>query len=222
MLKGILKRTINEMLNSNRCVICSKDKGNNENVCDNCFLKFKNSVKLQNVENIFYMSYYEEDMRKLIITYKKRGNKLIGNVIARLIRDGIKKVIEENDIDVVIPVPLNKKRENERGFNQITYVLDKLKIKYREIKRTKNTHYMFDLKSYEERRKNIKNAFDIDIVLEDKTILVVDDIITSGSTMSEIEREIKRNYNIKKIYFFTFSVAKSFVTNGGKLESIHR
>lgn len=214
MLIKNLKSVVEKILLGNLCILCKKDKGSNKDLCTTCYNKLKREKRLNNKDRVYYSYIYDGEIRDLILSYKKKGNAALGETIARLIRADLKKVIEDNQIDVVIPVPLSKERELERGFNQIEVLLDLLKIKYRKIYRIKNTHYMASLKNYDERKNNIQNAFFSDIILDGKKILVVDDIVTSGSTISEIEATIKEKANNSELTYYTICISKLYIKGG--------
>lgn len=103
----------------------------------------------------------------------------------------------------VIPVPLHTKRERERGFNQANLmalgIFEELKKDHQNIyfdgkslKRVKFTRQQAKL-NREERLKNLKEAFEwLSDIPPKKNIILVDDVFTSGSTMQECARVLKR------------------------------
>ncbi len=109
---------------------------------------------------------------------------------------GWKEFVESKPI--VVPVPLHKRRENWRGFNQAE-VLAKLVAKNLDLevasclKRIKNTKQQAGL-SRQERLKNVSKVFE---VVKGKgcgkNVLVVDDVWTTGSTMRAVVKELKKN-----------------------------
>jgi len=117
--------------------------------------------------------------------------------IVFLIKKPIFQLIEREKIDIIIPVPISEEREIERGFNQIEYLLECLDIKYKKIERIKNTKHMYALKDNEKREKNVEKAFKNSLNLENKNVLIVDDIVTSGATINSISEELRKdNENI--------------------------
>lgn len=128
------------------------------------------------------------------------------------------KIIEEyfferkkyfSNVDLIIPIPLHPRRYAERGFNQaeviaktIARVLGKkvcLDLLYR-VKYTKNQAKLSKI----EREKNIKNAFEIDkkSFKNCEKILLVDDVFTTGGTLSECARTLLKSKKTN-IYGFT-------------------
>ena len=114
--------------------------------------------------------------------------------------------------DALIPVPLYKKRLIERGYNQ-SQVLAKeisrltgIPVYDKCVARVRNTkpQKQFDRN---ERLINLKNAFIVrENVVELETVIVVDDIFTTGSTIDSLAEELKRN-GVKHVFFLTVSAA---------------
>lgn len=114
---------------------------------------------------------------------------------------------------VLIPIPISKKRLQQRGYNQCEKICKYLEdfIPQSEtvdaLKRTKETKSQYSLKR-EERMANIKDAFEIDKKLTDliknKTIIIVDDISTTGATLREACKEVYKA-EPKQIYCLTLS-----------------
>jgi ComF family protein len=92
-------------------------------------------------------------------------------------------------VDLVVPIPLGKRRMKERGYNQVAMIAIPLAIglglKYspRALSRRKETRSQVGL-SREERRQNVCDAFQADAGVRGKTILIMDDVSTTGSTLS--------------------------------------
>ena len=80
------------------------------------FIKCKNLRKLN---NIYYIWDYNENFKKLIYKYKFNRKINLSADIAELVKEEIKFIIKKEQIDLVVTVPVNKKRLNERGFNQV-------------------------------------------------------------------------------------------------------
>ena len=73
---------------------------------------------LRSLNNIYYIWDYTEDFKKLIFAYKYKRNKAISKLIAELIEEEFKFILKNEKIDLVVSVPVNKKRKNDRGYNQ--------------------------------------------------------------------------------------------------------
>ena len=180
---------------------------------------FRLRGSLKQINNIYYFWNYDRDFKLLISKLKFRGRKSIAKDIAGLIESGVKFVLERENIDYIIPVPISAQRESERGFNQTEVLLDALKMQYLKIRRVKNTKKMFKILEENKRNKNIKNSFFInnEIDLSNKNILLFDDIVTTGATLREIKSEILKKYRVNKITVLTLAAARKIKVNKGEI-----
>jgi ComF family protein len=105
-----------------------------------------------------------------------------------------------SDIDIVMPVPLHRKRLRQRGFNQALLLSHgvsnafKIPLSVDNLVRNRFTRPQVEL-SGEERIKNVEGAFAIRRPgeVEDKSVLLVDDVFTSGATMNECAAALKQS-----------------------------
>jgi len=103
----------------------------------------------------------------------------------------------DHPVDLIVPVPLHVRRLRQRGFNQALLLAKELSkrtgIRYgqRVLRKVKDTPFQSTLKGTE-RRKNIKGAFHVNNTEEarGKSILLVDDVCTTGATVNECARTL--------------------------------
>ena len=98
--------------------------------------------------------------------------------------------------DLILPVPLAPPRLAERGFNQalelarpLARLLD-VPLETSRVHRRRDTAPQASL-PWKERKQNIRHAFECELDLTGKTVLVVDDVMTTGATMDELARTLK-------------------------------
>lgn len=118
--------------------------------------------------------------------------------------------IRDTNPDGLIPIPLHRRRLNKRGYNQASLLANALgaymgiPVYDKLLRRTKNTKPL-KLQNPSERQNNLKKAFIMtrnDVKL--KSILLVDDIYTTGSTIDEVTRVLKQN-GVEQVYFVTLA-----------------
>ena len=168
------------------CDIVSKDTRN-----------ILNSLKkLRKLNNIYYVWDYNKEFKKLIYSYKYNHRRVMAKLIAELVKEEFYYVLKREKIDVVVSVPVSRKRKNERGYNQVDEILNFLKVNYVQLERVKNTKKMAEILDEEERNKNIKGAFRIsgNVDFRGKNILILDDIVTTGATLREIKNSILEQF----------------------------
>jgi len=141
---------------------------------------------------------YDDVVKKIVHEFKyndvfQLASPLCNVLAARLKRD------RSIDNFVTVPVPLHRKRLSHRGYNQAALIArhlsDILGISTVDIlTRDKIGETQANLKSPQERRKNVRGVYSLkDRATVPENIILVDDVITSGATIEEISRLLKRN-----------------------------
>lgn len=216
MFKKNLKEKIINIIFPQVCGICGNI--NEKSLCSKCeyILKKHKDFKIEkftdkNFENLLYLFHYEGIIRELILKYKfKEKAYLYKTFVNFLLKD--ENIFEKlQTYDTILSVPISKKRNKERGYNQsglIAREISKiLNVEYYDniLYKTKNIIEQSKL-SKDERIENIKNVYDIfnkEKILN-KKILLIDDIYTTGSTVNECSR-ILRLAKPKKIDIFVLA-----------------
>lgn len=116
-----------------------------------------------------------------------------------------------NDIDAVLPVPLHWWRKTRRGFNQASElakpVAKRLDVELlRGVHRCKATPFQSGLNALE-RRRNLKQAFTVRKRLQRKHVLIVDDVVTTGTTLTELAKVLLQN-GAEKVSALTVASAR--------------
>ncbi len=208
-MKNIIQN-IRKILFDNKCPLCRENKNDKDyEICYNCYSLLEKKKSFRSFGKLYYLFDYSGDFRKLLLNYKNNSRAYYAKTIAKLIKEELFQIVFKEEIDIIIPVPISKKRYNSRGFNQVEEVLKLLKYRYESINRVKNTKKMYKILNEEKRRLNIKNAFDMDFEINNKNILIVDDIVTTGATFNEIQKTIEKNGKANKIIRFAFAISKS-------------
>ncbi len=151
----------------------------------------------------FYSCYYFQEggvFQKLVHSLKYDAITKFGIELGRDIGAMMKGQTDVSVIGALVPVPLHKLKQRERGYNQseslcqgIAQVLHR-PVALSLVKRLKNTVSQTHL-SAEERNQNVGDAFEVSPLdrhlVHGKTLLIVDDVITTGSTIQSVARVLK-------------------------------
>ncbi len=130
--------------------------------------------------------------RELILDYKYNGKGYLGKKFGDILFDRIRW--ETPEIDVIIPVPIHKNREKKRGYNQTELMAARLArlwgktLAADSLQRTKETTMLRSLSPIE-RESALRGAFALTqkgkTKIKGKTVLLIDDIYTTGATIEE-------------------------------------
>ncbi len=160
----------------------------------------------------FSMFKYSAIIKSLIRKGKYRGNFKSYLPIIELFNSKSDFLLNLENC-ILVPVPISKKRLQQRGYNQCEKICEYLEEFIPQsktinlLKRTKETKSQYSLKR-EERMVNMKNAFEIDQklvkLIEYKKVVIIDDISTTGATLREACKEVYKA-NPKEIYCLTLS-----------------
>lgn len=176
--------------NGRICVRCGAPMDNEANYCLEC----QNHPK--NFDFARSSLVYEGEAQRLVLNMKFHNKRWLAKYFAEMLCD----TYSENKLDaeVIVPVPISSERLKERGYNQselvakwlakmldLPLVTDAI-VKFKDNKRQSNL-------SVSQRRDNVLGAYKIvnRESVKGLRVLLVDDILTTGSTMSEVSRKLK-------------------------------
>ncbi|HDQ22494.1 MAG TPA: ComF family protein [Candidatus Uhrbacteria bacterium] len=189
----------------NYCAFCHKESSLSK-ICQLC-------QKESPLLNIWVAADYNNEILQSLIhnlKYKyieESSQSLAGLIISYLEKNKIFSLLAINRSNaVMVPVPLHKKRYLERGFNQsfllAKEISDFYKIEIGQLLRRRvNTISQVNLKR-NERQANIQNAFvfqEDKLIDKNKKIILIDDVITTGSTLNECAKVLAKS-GFKEIY----------------------
>lgn len=194
----------------NYCIICREEDC--FGICNVC-KKSINTIKDCYQEEIISYGYYGGVLKDLILKFKYKSNFTAGDLLAEFLEEYLIENINYEEY-ILTYIPLSKKSQRVRGFNQCEYLAKKISrdlsmdileilIKDKETKEQKTLRK-------EERSENIKGAFNIKkgTQLKDCKIILIDDVTTTGATLKEAQILLKK-YDIKEIKLLT--LAKSHI-----------
>lgn len=204
-----LKRSIRNLFFVDSCCLCEKSLSVEEFLfCGHCFQIWKQKSLLRYYEGYYYVHLYQEPIRSWIHEYKFQGRRDFGKIFAKWMKEAFWECCRRHEIEVVIPVPIHEERRLKRGFNQTEEILKYLGVSYFRMERRKNTEPLYLYSDREDRRKRMREAFDCSLSLEGKNVLLFDDIVTTGTTMLEMKKAIRKKGKPNKLVIFTFSLSE--------------
>ena len=175
------------------CQMCGEEIYDLSSVCLRC-----KTSRLQYLDMERARFKYVGKIKSYIVRFKFDNCKWLRDYFSYEIFEAFKEYYSNTKIDCIVPVPLHPKREKERGYNQAVLLLDKFeecgyKLELNNLIKQKQTSLQVSLNK-EQRMKNLDGCFTVvDISkIKDKNVLLVDDVFTTGSTMEECARTLKR------------------------------
>ena len=150
-----------------------------------------------------------------IYQFKYHNRRVFGLFYAKELYRIYGEKIREWGIDIIVPVPLHRKRKRRRGYNQAEIIarhlgeLTGIQVNTKLVFRNMYTNPQKSLDN-KERIRNLQNAFRMGkMKVEGKHILLIDDIYTTGSTVDAISRIfLEKGHN--KVWFLTISIGQDF------------
>lgn len=217
---GNILTDILNLLLPHHCSICGSRLNENENsICLACLMDLpRTNAHLMDenpIEKLFwthlpieratsFMFHEGQNSRLSIYKTKYYGRPEVGKALARIMARELMDTDFFDGIDIIIPIPLHWRRQMSRGFNQSDYIAEGIsevtgiKVDKSIVKRANYTEKQA-LKHLEERKRNVEGAFRLvhPEKVSGKHVLLVDDVITTGSTTIECGKEICKNNDVK-------------------------
>lgn len=176
-------------IDRNRCPRCQIERRPKQLECDNCK---ENTFVFSRIIAAYDYGYPLER----VLHQLKYNNKLeFSTLLSQLFWSRIRRQIAALP-DAIIPVPLHPNKHKLRGFNQVHELIREFTNLHPEItaitaRRIKETKQQAQL-NRAARISNLKNAFVIDANIRNKDVVIIDDVITTGSTANEIAKLCKQ------------------------------
>lgn len=188
-------------LKEDKCPLCGRlveDYG----LCQECISLINKTpayyYDIEDLDDLIVSSTYSGIMRRLIIDFKFKGKLSYGEIISEIMTE---KILEKNlKGQVITYVPMHWKKEGERGYNQSKILAEKiarnLDLSCQDVfEKVIDTKFQVGLKKFD-REENLRDAFHVKNYAQE--IIIVDDVITTGATISELTKLAKKA-GIKKV-----------------------
>jgi ComF family protein len=179
-----------------------KDISHDEHFCGKCLTGRYYFNRARSV------AVYEGWLREILHKFKYHGKLSLGRVLSRILVEHYPKDLD--DIDLIVTVPLHISKLRKREFNQSVVMAKDLAKPLRvpfnplALKKVKDTKPQYEMGNESERRKNVRGAFIIEEAsgVSGKSILLLDDVFTTGSTLNECTRVLLKS-GVKKVQVLT-------------------
>lgn len=188
-----------------KCMVCDEDGF--IGICPSCKSRIN---KAKNEGSILSYGFYGGILKSLILKFKYESNYNVGYLLANFLIEIIRE--SEIDIDIICYIPMIRKDERKRGFNQCKLIANEIGYNLNIpvsncIKKVKHTKEQKKL-TKEERIKNLIGAFEVksNEDIKNKRVLLIDDVMTTGATIGECTKILKKS-GVKEIIVLT--IAKS-------------
>lgn len=216
------------------CLSCGRSISNRNNcVCDSCFSKISPVIdgceycsgriidgrcsvcsdRMWYIEKNICIAEYSGVMKEIIKHYKFHKRKRIYNKFTSQIFDAVKH--SGIQFDLIVPVPMNKKKKWERGFNQSELLARSVAKfygkQYSSVLKEKNSTGSQKEMGYRERFLHILDRYEVTdrAAVSGRNVLLLDDVLTTGATINECARILK-NAGALRVYSVTMARADSY------------
>jgi ComF family protein len=148
-------------------------------------------------ERVGRLCVYADPVRSVVKQFKYHRRWPLGEWLAErlLEKQGTRSLLKE--IDLIVPVPLHRRRQFARGYNQARVIAGRIRkengLKIASpVKRVRNTEQQALITNQKDRHTNVRDAFALvdALAVKGKKILVVDDVLTTGATLQAVGRTL--------------------------------
>lgn len=217
--------TILELVFPSKCLSCGK---NGTELCIDCL----NDTRMAERECAKWIyplfDYRDPIIKKAVASMKYKNKKRIADILGEVLYDHMLEELSELSMmenfreSILIPIPLSRKRLRERGYNQAELICKKLieinnlrhsvdiKLEKDILIKIKGDVHQAHLSNRKERLENIIDSFFIKEnkqnpeIIKNKNIILIDDVTTTGATLEEAKKTLKKA-GARKVIAFTLA-----------------
>jgi competence protein ComFC len=212
---------INKILDIVFPVICVGCRKTGTNFCIKCISSSPFALR-ECDEWIFPLfDYRHPPIKKALWLLKYKNKRGVAEEFAKILYGKMMEELSDITImesfrdSILIPIPLSKGRYRERGYNQVELICEQLVkldnnvnfiLENNVLVKPKDTEHQARIKNRKERLKNIIGSFSTknENLVKNKNIILIDDILTTGATLTEAKKALKKA-GAKKIIAFTIA-----------------
>ena len=227
------KDDISHLIYPNSCLVCDRETPHKKNqICHLCetelhLTHFENYLEATKLDKLFWgrvrleatysLLHFEKENSTQAILHgiKYQNKKNLAREMGKRIGANLIKIEKFNTLDCLVPIPLHPKKEYQRGYNQSLLLTEGISqftntpSLENALKRIKHSDSQTK-KGRFKRWENVQNTFKLDIneLNNYQHIALVDDVVTTGSTLEVCVREIQNYHPQLKISIITLAIAK--------------
>lgn len=195
------------------CILCDSWLGNESSIiCHACWERLKHQCLPFNLSPADYQSFsrrlffdkaiacwdFNPELQQIIHSFKYQGMRSLSEYLGSVMAQAVVQDEQYRIADLIIPVPLYSARKRERGYNQ-SFLLGKkvseltgIRLEPKLLRRVKDTKTQTKLNIHQ-RTVNVSQAFRVKNpeIISGKSIILIDDVITTGATLNACAQELK-------------------------------
>ena len=190
-----------------RCERCGKPVDEGEELCEDC-RRHEHAYEKGCAALV-----YDEYISKSIYRFKYNGKQEFSRFYGRIMSERLGDTIRSWNADAIVPVPVHLSKLKKRGYNQAALIARelskrlKIPVNERLVVRTAATQVQKNL-SARQRQNNLKGAFNVpQNSVELNTVLIVDDIYTTGATVDAVARCLK-GAGVGSVYYASLCIGR--------------
>ncbi|OGI63781.1 hypothetical protein A2914_01235 [Candidatus Nomurabacteria bacterium RIFCSPLOWO2_01_FULL_41_21] len=199
------------------CIVCEKS---GEDLCMLCLSDFPSAERETSSWVFPIFDYRDKNVKKAIWMLKYKGKKRLADIFGIVMYGRILEELGELDLmanfkkPILIPIPLSKTRQKERGYNQTELICRKImnlgekNLEYQKnvLIKIRETEHQARIEDKRKRLLNLIDSFGVinEELIKGRNIILLDDVTTTGTTLKEAKKVLK-NAGAKKIIAFTLA-----------------
>jgi len=216
--------------NGTRPLICEKCKtshGTSNTLCCRCGSEFeyRNGLPYCNTcrscrhpfDGVVSCFFYSDGVRRAVVEHKFNFEYNNSSTFSRVVSDKIKNVFIDKLPDIIIPVPSSRKRTFQRGYDPLVEIAEEISLLTdiplitKAVIKHKDIPQQSTLSSFRQRLRNVRGCFRVENknLIKGKTVLLFDDVYTTGATTRECAKVLKRG-GAAYIIIVTLAISENF------------
>ena len=202
----LIKNLLLDILFPTKCLGCGTK---NEILCNNCMVQIRTAERETDTNILAVFDYRDPLIRKAIWELKYHHKRYLGEKLGQLLYEFLIEDISDMKIDVsgrsiyIIPTPISNKKTKVRGYNQALAIakgfcnsaeVGVFELKNKVVIKKIDNIPQVKISSRKRRLENVRGVFEIKNpeIIKGRTIIIIDDVTTTGGTIAEIMRILKK------------------------------